>query len=529
MRYGRLMLAALMALAIGLLCGAPLASLFVVPGLAEEIAQPELEIGVSVGNPPVAPGETTLSLALTNRSDVELTELSLTAPDGSASALADALAPSESLSVDHVCTVSQEDLDAGFIRLTLTCQADGLACAYPIEASLRADAGLQIEFLRQISGLSVTDGGSVTVVYRIRNIGGQSAAGLTLRDPLGNFEAQREQLIPGETWTAIQHVSVTEAAVSAPTLTYSAESSAEDLYTTQLDERTVQAAQSRLDATLTAGRSLFDPGTAEVILSLSNSGDVDYRSIAVYDDIYGGVIADSIQLPVGGESVEIAHSYPLRGDGSYRWRIIGKTAAGDHVDFITETVSVRDETGDNVLLTLSAVPSMTRINRKGYVPVTLELTNIGSALATNVLIREETLGEIRRLTVVPTGDPTSIQVRLEVTQDATYTFYATYVDRHGQQRTAASEPIEITIGAGGASPERSGGDSTLFSGISMHMGNSSLFLVLLIGSIAVLITLIVVLLITSRRARKRRKERTAARRQRVREESGKPAKRNPKK
>ena len=51
----------------------------------------------------------------------------------------------------------------------------------------------------------------------------------------------------------------------------------------------------------------------------------------------------------------------------------------------------------------------------------------------------------------------------------------------------------------------------------------------LIGSIAVLITLIVVLLITSRRARKRRKERTAARRQRVREESGKPAKRNPKK
>ena len=159
----------------------------------------------------------------------------------------------------------------------------------------------------------------------------------------------------------------------------------------------------------------------------------------------------------------------------------------------------------------------------------VELTNIGSALATNVLIHEETLGEIRQMTVVPTGDPTSIQVRLEVTQDAVYTFCATYVDRHGQQRTASAEPIEITIGAGGVSPERGDEDSTLFSGISMHMGNSSLFLVLLIGSIAVLITLIVVLLITSRRARKRRRERTAARKQRVREESGKPAKRNPKK
>ena len=74
----------------------------------------------------------------------------------------------------------------------------------------------------------------------------------------------------------------------------------------------------------------------------------------------------------------------------------------------------------------------------------------------------------------------------------------------------------------------------MFGGASMHMGNSPLFLVLLIGSIVVLITLIVVLLITSRRAHMRRKERTAARKQRVREEMGKtnrfkPIRRNPKK
>lgn len=534
MRYGRLMLAALMALAIGLLCGAHSASLFAAPGLAEGITQPELEINASVSNAPNIPGEAMLSFTLVNRSDVVLTGLCLVMPDGSTATMTDKLTPAESISFAHSCTVSQEELDAGFILLTVTGEADGLVCSYPVEVSLLTDAGLQVDFLRQISNQSVAEGGSATIVYRVCNTGSISVSDLSITDSPGSFGAQCDRLAPGETWTAIQHVSVTEAVISAPVLTYSTDSAADDFYTSQLDERTIRPAQSRLDATLTAGRSLFDPGTAEIILTLANSGDVDYHSIRIYDDIYGGIIADSIQLSAGGESVEIAHSYPLRGDGSYRWRIIGETAAGDPVDFITETVSVRDETGDNVLLTLAATPSMTRINRNGYVPVTLELTNIGSALATNVLIHEETLGEIRQLAVVPTGGPTCIQVRLDVTENTVYTFYATYVDRYGQQRTAAAEPVEITIGAGGVSPERDVEESTMFGGASMHMGNSSLFLVLLIGSIVVLITLIVVLLITSRRAHMRRKERTAARKQRVREEMGKtnrfkPIRRNPKK
>ena len=528
MRYGRRMLAALMALAIVLLCGAQPASLFTVAGLAEENVQPELDVSVSMADAPDASGGVTLNFTLINRSDAVLSGLCLTAPDGGLTELQEELAPSESVSFVYVGAASQEEPDVGAMRFALTGEADGEAFSYPVEALLYPDAEPQIEFLRQVSNEVLPDGGSVAVVYRVVNEGETSVGNLVISDSLGNFEAQRDQLAPGERWTVLQRVSVTEDAVSAPVLSYSENIAVDNVSTSQLDALTVHAAQSRLDSSLTAGRSLFDPGSAEVILSIANSGEVDYRNVAVYDDVYGGMIADAIQLPVGGESVEIAHSYPLRGDGSYRWRVIGETAAGDHIDFITETVSVRDETGDHVLLTLSAAPSAARINRSGYVAVELEVSNIGSALATNVLIHEEALGEICRLTVVPTGDPTIVQARLKVTENTTYAFHATYVDRFGQQRTDAAEPFEITIGAGGASPEQDDRNSALFSGISVQMGNSSLFLVLLIGSMVVLITLIVVLLITSRRARKRRKERAAARKQRVRGEQTK-ARRNPKK
>ena len=48
-------------------------------------------------------------------------------------------------------------------------------------------------------------------------------------------------------------------------------------------------------------------------LRLSNVGNTDYPSLTIYDDVYGGIIADAISLPAGGETVEITHSYPILG------------------------------------------------------------------------------------------------------------------------------------------------------------------------------------------------------------------------
>ena len=305
-------------------------------------------------------------------------------------------------------------------------------------------------------------------------------------------------------------------------LTYSTQES-EDIYTVSLDPLTILPAHGMLDASLTAGCSLFAPDTAEVVLLLSNEGNVDYLDVIVYDDIYGGIIADSITVPAGGEPVEVAHTYPIREDSSYRWRIAGRTSAGDQVDLITTTEEVAYEAvGGEPLLIVHASTSMPRISRKGYVPIRLELTNIGAATAANVRISETVGGEICELVVVPTGNPTVYEFLQEINEDTSLLFSASYTDSFGAERIAAAEPLAISIGAGGQHPKSADGQTeSFFGGISTQMINSALFLGMLAGSCTVLLVLIIVLIVTSRRARIQRKANAAARKQRLKEEMSK--------
>lgn len=519
MQFAKRMLTALTALLLGFTFALSPAA------LAEESSAPELEISVSLSpENPSAPVEILLTFTLVNQSDEELRELRLTFADGQIAECADVLAASESATVSQPYALTQAELDAGVVSCIATCETDSGRHSYPVDIELsKTDSQPNVEFRRQFSNRSVTDGGSIAIVYQVTNAGSIPVTALTVEDALGDFSAALDSLEPGASKSFIQYVSPSEDAVSSPTLRYNAGASQQDAYTLRLDDAAITVARSLLDASLTAGRSMFNPDSAEVILRLTNGGSVDYLNLTIYDDIYGGIIADSIRLPAGGEAVEVAHSYPLRGDGTYRWRVTGENAAGDAIDFITDTLTVPDEGGNDVLLLLSAEAAMTRISRGGYVPVTLSVSNIGSEIASNVLIREESLGDLGELAVVPTGDPTEFHVRLDVRQNATYVFSASYVDPLGQLRVATADPVEITIGAGGQAPERDEPAGSMFDGLPRQLGNSQLFVVLLVGSCVVLIALIVILLITSRRARKQRKVRAAARKQRLKEELGKTA------
>lgn len=523
MRFTHRALAALMALALCLIGGAASSPLFAVPAVAEPTA-PALEISVAASpDELIIPGDVELSFTLTNLSDGSLESVSLTSPDGLLVEPIGDMAAGASLTYARVHTMTQEELDAGKIEYIITCVSGSDHFSYAVEAAVqKAYAEPEVEFLRQVSSRYSSDSSSVTVIYRLRNVGNVPVTAITVTDPLGSFSSKLESLDVGKSKVFLQHVSVAEATDSSPTLTYSAEGS-DDSYTVQLDPLTIEPAHGMLDTMLTAGRSMFTSDSAEVILQLVNSGNVDYLDVTVYDDVYGGVIADSITVPASGEPVEIAHTYPIRGDSCYRWRITGRTSAGDQIDLITssEYVDLDDEGGDP-LLTIQASTTMPKINRRGYIPIRLELTNIGEVTAASVHISEENGGEICELAVIPTGDPTVREIQYRISESCTLLFSATYTDSYGKERIAAAEPLTITIGAGGQSPETDDGRSSLFfGGLSTQMDNSGLFMGLLIGSCTVLVVLIVVLVITSRRARIQRKARATARKQRIKEEMGK--------
>lgn len=525
MRLTHRALAALTALALCLLGGALPSPLFAVPAYAEEADAPSLGILASASPDEfVSPDETELTFQLTNLTGKKLEGVCLTSPDGLLVEPIGDIEPDGTLTCSRVHALTQAELDAGEIEYIVTCVLGSEHFSYPAKAYIiKASAEPEVEFLRRVSSLYVSDSNSITITYTIRNAGNVPVSAVSVTDPLGNFDGRLEMLGVGETKVFVQHVPVIEECVSAPTLTYSTESG-EDVYTAQLDSLSLHPAHGMLDAVLTAGRSMFSSDTAEVILQLTNSGNIDYLGVTVYDDVYGGVIADALSIPAGSEPVEVARSYPLREDSSYRWRIVGRTSAGDQLDFITNTDSVQlDGDGGDALLTFRASTTMPRISRSGYVPIRLELTNVGDATAVHVQIREETAGDVCELAVVPTGDPTVRELRYEISQTSTLAFSAVYTDRYGKERIASAEPIEIVIGPGGQKPETDERPSLLFGGLATQMQNSGLFMTLLIGSCAVLTVLIVVLIIASRRAHIQRKARTAARRQRIREDMARTA------
>lgn len=528
MRFKHRALAALTALVLCLLGGATSTPLFAVPSIAETSA-PALEI-LTAADPGefIAPGETLITFEFVNRSGVHLESVTLTSADGRLSEPIGSLAPGASLSYSRTHTLTEAELDSDKIEYLVECYSGAETIRYPVSVSIRKSSGEpKIEFLRQVSGLSTTDGNSITVVYKIRNLGDVPVTALHVTDPLGAFDVRLEVLEAGSEKVFLQYIQPGENTVSQPVLTYSAAVS-EDAYITSLDALPLLPAQGMLDAVITAGRSVFSPDTAEVVLQLINSGNIDYTDIVIYDDIYGGIIADSITVPANSEPVEVAHSYPIREDSPFRWRIVGKTSAGDQIDFVTNTANVYlDAEEGDALLSVKATTSMPKISRAGYVPIRIELTNIGSAMANRVILREETMGEICELAVVPTGDPTIHELRYRVEQNAAPVFSAVYSDRFGQERIATAQPLEIIIGHGGQTPETDDRHSQLFDGIATKMHNAPLFAAMLIFAFLVLCACTVALGVTIHRARAKRKSRIRAIRQRRKEDMAKTARFTP--
>ena len=511
-------------LTVMLLCCAQTAMLSVPAAWAEATEMPELRAEVAA-EPDVliSPGEISLTFVLTNASESAMDNVSLTSADGMNTQNLGSLEPGgvHTLEVRHV--VSDSELDMGAVMYVATCHADGNLYSYPLEAVInRKIVPPEIEFTRQFSNAYVAAEGSVAVLYEVRNVGEVDILSLTLTDPLGGFSTQAESLEAGESQTFLQRISLAEDTVSAPVLEYAIDAEHENVYTTRLDEAVVRIAYSLLDLDFSAECSPFESSAADVVLELNNNGNVAYRNVTIYDDVYGGVIADSLEIPAGGEPVICTHTYPLRGTEEYRWRVTGETEAGERVDFITDTLELTAAEPDApARLALSAQASMTNISRKGYVDFTLNVVNEGGDHAAHVQLSEETRGEIRELAVVPAGEPIALQVRYPVYEDSEFAFSAMYTDSDGIQHKIVADPVSVEISAGGQRPEPLESDRGLFSGVSVQVGNSSLFMVLLIGSIIILIVLTIILLVTSRRAKKARRERAAARRQRLKEEMGK--------
>lgn len=493
---------------------------------AEEQRERELSIDFTIKPAEmVAPGDVTMTFVIKNESAFDVQNVYLTSADGLLSEPIGQLRAGESQTFLRPHTVTQEELDSGSVTYTLSHDSHYVGTGkvtYDLVAPIiKGDARPNVDFTRQISSEYVAKGGQLTITYRLHNTGNVAVNAVRIRDSLGDFTGRLEVLNIGETKTFISRVTINRETATEPVLEYTVPSG--EGFTVRLDPTPIRLAESALDATLFVGRSVFDEDTADAVLTLVNNGNCNYTNITVLDDVYGGVIADSIVLPSGGNPVEVAYTYPIRDEAQYRWRITGTSGAGEALDIITDTMTLSaPETEPRVYVELRVAARTPFIRRAGRVSFDIAIENTGTAMGQDALLYEVTRGEIRKLAVLPTGDPIICTASYDVDQDAQFIFCLNYKDAEGHQRTVTTAPIDVKIGSGGELPESETEEAALeLKGTSRKLGTSATFTILVIIAVVVMSSLIIILLMASRRARRERRQRQAAEKRRIKEEMGK--------
>jgi len=501
-----------MALAGALAEDAPQSALFI-----DYTAQPAMM---------VAPGDITMTFLIENRSNRPVQNIYLASADGLLSEPIGQLGAGESQTLVRPHAVTQEELDAGQVVYTISHdpqEEGGEKVVYTLEVPIvKGEQQPGVAFTRQFSSEYAMKDGLMTVTYKIVNTGNVPLSALRIRDSLGDFTGRLEQLDVGESKSFISRVTLAGDDLSVPVLEYTVPTG--DAFSVSLDPAPLHIADDHLITSFYVRQAEFNEDIADAILILSNLGNVDYADITVWDDVYGGVIADEISLPSGAQPVEIPYTYPLRGEGEYRWHITGANSAGQLLDLRTSTIVASNAPETRSMdLTLTAQTATPRINQPGRVTFDFAILNTGTVMARDARLYEVNRGDIRRLAVIPRGErePTVFSASYDVSQDAEFIFCLEYTDAQGQRQEQTTSPIAVQIAPDGVDPQRLDASGQAVEGESVKLGgNSATFVVLLIIAGAALTVMITILAVTSIRTRRERLKRVAAEKQRIKAELG---------
>lgn len=473
----------------------------------------------------VEPADVTLNFIIENTGDADAQNVYLSSADGLLSESVGLVVAGEQQSFNRQHSVTAEELAAGEISYTISHDdpenPDGKV-NYTVRAEIcRSDAQPEVEFTRQLSSRYVEQDGTLTIIYRVRNSGNVTLEDLRVQDALGDYTGRIDRLEAGESCALVSRVAVSEECVSSAKLDYTVKNG-EDVNLT-LEDVPIYIAQTELEMQFSAVYAPFSTDTAEVLLTLTNTGNVDIHGVRVTDESYGGVIAENLVIPAGGEAVELSRSYALRGEMQFRWQVQGVSGSGKEILLDTGTEALTENQTENpfVELHIEAATLTPRIRKSGDVNVFVRIDNIGEADARNVILSEESMGDVHCFAIIPDGDSVSREFSVHVSGDTSYHFSIRYTDAQGEEQRLDAEPVEFEIASDGVLPEGAKNSFIEFTGKSIKIGGSSTFAALMIAGCTVLLVLIALLMIASRRARFERRVRIAAEKQRPRAETGK--------
>jgi len=307
-----------------------------------------------------------------------------------------------------------------------------------------------VTFTRTVDKEIAAKNEEVTFTYTVENTGNVDVQSVKIEDKaLGGNIGWVDNLAVGNTKTFTRKIKMSKDLTSKPSLSYTAGGNS---YSGELDPLTVKLAKVSMSVELKADKDKVKVGERVTLTcTLKNTGNIDFTDLDVSDDILGELLKDKT-LAVGKTSV-ITKVVTIDKEQTFTFRVKAKDALGNSFSQNSKPVTISTAlSAGQIRLGIQVSPNVTELKEAGTVDFDIVVTNHGEEPLKDVVVEEESLGEVGRIEQLEMGDKL-IKKTVEVEETTVFVFKVKTRDAMGNEVVEESEPVEITVAESTPAPD----------------------------------------------------------------------------
>lgn len=417
----------------------------------------------------------------------------------------------------HCTLFLNEDQLGKQITLSAKWEGSGEGIPFAITVPSSTPDAPQVTFTRTMDKTSVAAGGTVNIIYNVKNTGLVDITDLVVTDEgIGTSMSLTQSSLKAGSTTALPYSYTVDADfTSKPVLTYKAGGKT---YTANCPAKTVALKIVQLDAVLRAITPDVAKSGDEVTLvcDLVNTGNMKLTSIVISEATLGNKLFTAASLEKDA-TMQFSKKIMLTQTTKFQYVITAKDDAGHTYTTKSNELEVIVESGsDQYNIEIMASPDAIQLAEPGKVSFEITITNKGTEPVSNVSVLDQNGLVLKAFETLATG---VTQIPYDIVIDKTTGFNFSVVvpgtdNTNNYQRSTGLLEIKVTdatatpVATNGATASPSPADTETAastSGSASPSNISTILTAMLVVGVLIIITIIVlvVMIISDKKKRKR--------------------------
>ncbi|MEL7609914.1 MAG: hypothetical protein AAGU74_10440 [Bacillota bacterium] len=348
-------------------------------------------------------GTVTLNITVTNDGSAPMENIFIGGPGVAYSADGKVVQPGESLYFPLKGLQISKDQIGKELVYTVTWQENGELKSRDLSTTVLLGNQVALEAKRTADKTQAPTGGIIKLTYTLKNTGSVPIKNISITDKevlRGKKIASDITLEGGAQKEIVYEYTMGEKTiVSKPVITYTTDQSTEEK-TYSIPELSLGMVNAKLVWEVTKGATT-EQGTEFTIL-VTNNGNQTVKSIQVIDEL-GNKVNESVFALAIGEKKTLKYSVAADQKRDVVFSISGVDATGEQYSDKSQVYPVRSYIDPNLMDLSIATEVVSPLNSAGSISLRFTLNNAGSVTMTEVVLSEETLGELARLDAIDPG------------------------------------------------------------------------------------------------------------------------------